>query len=202
MHIYKLFFGLIILIFLNLFLNGLDKNGYNKIYDEVVTSKDWGRGVKIFREAVEKYPDEISFHLALNWFLRENKEFNEAYKRIEPLYQKYSDNKDVLSHYKWTLQSLGWEKFDKKDYKNSFLLFEKAYLIDPKDEWIINGYGSLLRETGKIEEAIDILCKGTKTFPENRYIHGNYISALLALAWKNNETNKNGALDIFKRRMI
>jgi hypothetical protein len=72
--------ALLFVLFIS-FLFGLSKNEYNKIYDEIVASKEWVRGITAFKQAVKEYPEELGFHLILNYFLRENKQFEEALRQ-------------------------------------------------------------------------------------------------------------------------
>ena len=74
---------------------------------------------------------------------------------------------------------MAWDVVNSGDLERAFALFEQAYRLDPNDEWSINGYGHILRETGQLTQAIEILQAGHDRFAANQYIRGNLISAYI-----------------------
>ncbi len=183
---------LLLFLFLSAFPKqsySINKNQYYEYNNKIQQSKDWVLGEKVFKEAVNKYPEEIPFHNILNYILRSQKKYPEAFKQMDPVYNKYPDNKDVIENYKWSLHFLGWDK-DKQGKKQEALkLFEKSYGLINDEQWGINSWGYILKEVGRLDESIQILQNGMKLFPENKSIKLNMISALLLRANKNRDKN-------------
>lgn len=160
------------------------REDYYYRYKNISDRKDWSAGEKIFSSALEEYPDEIGFHTILNRLLREQKKPLEALARIEPLYRKHPKNTEVLDSYKFSLMDAGWHLAEKGEKERALSLFREAYGIDAGNEWIINGYGYILKERDKLEESISVLERGWGKYPKNEYIRGNLVAACLARAMK------------------
>ncbi len=187
---------IIICLFLALFLfffpensYSISKNQYYEYYNEIYANKDWGFGEKIFKSAVEKYPNEIAFHNFLNYILRSRKKFKEALSQIEVIYEQYPDNKYVIENYKWSLHQFGWEEDKKGKKEEAFALFEKSYQLINNEQWGINSWGYILKEVGRLEESVQILERGIKLFPDNKYIPKNLIATFLKRGNKYRDEN-------------
>lgn len=168
----------------------MSKNEYHKKYSEISTKKEWAKGELFFREAVKKYPDEITFHTYLNYILRIRKKSREALTQIEEIFKLYPDNRYVVENYKWSLHQYGWDKVKEKKFKTAFKLFKKSYDLISDEQWGINSWGYILHEVGRSDDSIKVLTRGMELFPKNRPIKQNLITAYIKRGNKRRDDKK------------
>jgi len=194
----NLFFLSTILLFFSINIYSQDKNYYYGEFSKVDSDKTFERGVKLCYEAIKKFPEELGYHLYLNYFLRETKRLETALLQIEEVYKKYPDDKDVQNHLNWSLQNLAWF-FDSQNKKSEGLkLFERAYILNPEDEGVYSGYGYFLKENSLYDKANEILKLGMIKYPDSKNIKDTYIYSLIKQGWEEYSINNfDKASDLF-----
>jgi tetratricopeptide (TPR) repeat protein len=153
-----------------------------KQYEKAEKASDWPVAEKIARQGLEKYPDETGFASCLTWALRRQKRAAEALAVIEPVYKKKPGDANLRDNYAFALVDLGWERYEKKDNAAAREYFGKAVELLPDDEWTLNAWGVILRDTGVLAEGIGFLEKGYKRFPGNAFLKGNLAWAYIVKA--------------------
>lgn len=161
---------------------------YYKHYQAITSSKDWNRGEKLFRQAIEEYPGELNFHCYLNEMLRNLGKKEEALNQISPIFEVNQKHEYVFGCYKWSLIEYGLELRENKKLSEALSVLDKAFSLDKNDITATLWYGILLRENGDFKGSIAILEEGEKKF-DNNYITDNLIYSLVEqanLLWKEN----------------
>lgn len=185
----NLFFLSTLLLFFSINIYSQDKNYYYGEFSKVDSDKAFERGVKLCYEAIKKFPDELGYHLYLNYFLRETKRYETALLQIDEIYNKYPDDTDVQNHLYWSLQNLAWF-FDSQNKKTEGLkLFERAYILKPEDEGVYSGYGYFLKENSLYDKANEILKFGMTKYPDSKNIKDTYIYSLIKQGWEEYSIN-------------
>lgn len=151
-------------------LSGRTIRGYYDDYKSIEDQKKWAEGETIFSRAVREYPEEVGFYTILNRCLREQKKNRQALEQITKTYEQYPDNEYVRDSYMYSLLGYAWHLNDHDKKTEAFVLFEKAFNMDPENEWNINGYGYILKEQGRLSDSIAVLEKGLKKYEKNEYI--------------------------------
>ncbi len=166
-----------------------DKNEYYTIIEKTFQNKNYADGIKSLEQAIREFPEEANFHSNLIFMYCHDRRFGEAVKHGALVIKKFPDNKYISDGYRWGLVGLGWEEFNSKDFTKSAKTFKTADEKFPEDREILNGYGCALRELKKYEEAIVVLEKGYRKYPEDKYLKEN-------LSWSyyylSDMTNKKG----------
>ncbi|MBN1523431.1 MAG: peptidoglycan DD-metalloendopeptidase family protein [Spirochaetales bacterium] len=91
----------------------------------------------------------------------------------------FPSNTTIKGNLNAVILSLGWDYFNAKEYNRALPLFEEAFDLAPDDQWAINAYGAVLRETGLITDSIVVLENGYNKYPKNDFIKGNLIWAYI-----------------------
>ena len=87
----------------------------------------------------------------------------------------------IRDQYNYTLQSLAWRSDENGDTGTALELFREALKLDPDNQWAINGFGAMLNKSGDHHQAVDVLERGYRLYPESKYIPGNLMNALRSL---------------------
>ncbi|PKL16681.1 MAG: hypothetical protein CVV49_15040 [Spirochaetae bacterium HGW-Spirochaetae-5] len=178
-----------LLLIITINIHAAEKSEYYSIIEKTYQNKKYSEGITSLEKAIKEYPDEANFYSNLIFMYCYDKRFSDAVKLGSSVINRFPDNKYIPESYRWGLAGLGWEKFNSKDFAGSLKIFKSAYDLFPEEKDVLNGYGSALRENKKYNDAVEILEKGYKRFPEDRYIKEN-------LSWSyyhlSEQVHKNG----------
>jgi tetratricopeptide (TPR) repeat protein len=162
-------------------LPGLDVSQYYEEYSDIVTTGEWERAEELFTRAVAEHPGEITFHIILNETKRKLGKKEEALAQILPVFEANPDAAAPAAAYQVSLVELGLHERDEGRPDEALDLLRRAYELDPGDITATLWYGILLRETGRIEESVELLESGEKRF-DNHYITAHLIYSYVELA--------------------
>ena len=155
-----------------------DTGSYWDRWNTATKAGDWAAAERAMREGLARFPDNADFAASRAWALRNLKRPAEAVALLEPLLAKRPEEKRLREALAWALLDIGWQYFGRGDYTNSLVPFGKAHALLPDDRHVLNAYGCGLRDSGRIDEALPLLEKGYKTWPDDKYLKPN-----LQYAW-------------------
>lgn len=173
---------------------------YYKHYQAITSSKDWNRGEKLFRQAIEEYPGELNFHCYLNEMLRNLGKKEEALNQISPIFEVNQKHEYVFGCYKWSLIEYGLELRENKKLSEALSVFKKAFDLDQNDVTTTLWYGILLNDQKRYKEALDIFLRAQELYPNNEHLPGNINHSYLQLGISLDEQGKpDEALEVYER---
>lgn len=94
-------------------------------------------------------------------------------KFIEHVLQDYGSLKEGSIKHVW----LGWQYLEKNDYETAMKRFNQAWLLDSLNADVYWGFGCLLREQRKIDEAIEMFNRSIDINPENEFAYEDRANA-------------------------
>ncbi|MCX7024674.1 MAG: peptidoglycan DD-metalloendopeptidase family protein [Spirochaetes bacterium] len=163
-------------------LSAQDASAFWQRWETASKAGDWENAEAAMREALASYPDQADFGSCLAWSLRQQGRPEEAVAFLEPFFTKQPGEKALREGLAYALLDIGWKRYAIPDYAGAAVHFARAFALLPDDRYVANAYGSVLRDTGRVDECLPILEKAYRAFPDDAYLKPNLAYAYIVKA--------------------
>lgn len=147
------------------------------LFSKAVSLSNMGQydgAVKIYRELVEKKPENARYHYGLGVALHELERYEEAWEEKQEALKLEADNAQYYNSIGVTLHEL-------KRYKEALKEKKKALEMDPDNSKYYDSLGVTLYELGHYEEALEKMKKALEMDPSDVSHHYNFGAMLCRL---------------------
>lgn len=141
-------------------LNYKDAFVYNLNAEAFRARGEFGRALKIYKEAIEIFPDNEVAYNGMSNILKEKGDFNEAFNLLNLTIKKFPNDPVARNSKAELLKALG-------RYDESLKIFDETIKLFPNDRVSISGKAEVLKAKGLFEEAIATYYKILHKYPND-----------------------------------
>ena len=136
-------------------------------------SSNWEKASGVYREALERFPNEAWFYVNLGWAYRNLKEYSKALEVTLKGFELKPDDEKIALNLKGTYFELGNSYSDSSRWEDAAAIYKVGSQTFPEEAWFYVNLGWAYRNLKRYEEGLKITLKGHELNPGEKRIGDN-----------------------------